>query len=390
MSPELAQRPGLQQQLEYHYGLDEIAAAELSVGVTDLGAQHIESLVHDVEAQPEALQKRDDNRREIGRILSGESDKYLIIVGPCSLDNETDDYDKLLDYIEELQAENPGAVIAFRANAAKPRTSDGPTGLFNSVNPEDRQLMLDVYKEAFKRGIPILTEITNINEFNVLGPYLSAMWLGARDMTSTSLRKLFSATNLPVLVKNGLDGKAETVESAITAIGSSTEKNEGSGVDLGFMASTYLIDGLPAMVSVGNGNKNVGIIARGHELPKEAGPIQRLRAVRRHIGELCLLSEKVGCTVIIDGSHSVPPMLKIEKGDRNRFPKVLDIIFKAASQGKIPKFDRVVGLLGEIGTTEGKTDKNFDMLEEVNRKRISLHLRRFQRLRTKIQAGASS
>ncbi len=372
-------RPELEAKLLHHWALDPLAASELSKGVSDVGVEHIDGLLHNIESDWDAIEKRDENREEISRIISGESDKKLIVVGPCSLDNKTKDYDKLFDYIEELQAEHPDALIALRGNGAKPRTQGKFRGLYYSTDPQDRQIQLDVYKDAFKRGIPILTEITNTNEFATLAPYLSAIWLGARDMGSTDKRSLCTATRIPVFIKNSQDGSPDTVESAIRSIGMNTEDNEGSGVDLGFLSATYLVNGMPANITVGEGNKSVGIIARGHKLENDLGPRTRKRLVLKHIGELCTLAAKLNTVVLLDGSHDVPPMLDIPKTDGDRFPKVVDILLKAARQGRIVHAERLAGLVGEVGTTVGETDKNM-IINVANKKRITTHLKRLKLL----------
>jgi phospho-2-dehydro-3-deoxyheptonate aldolase len=282
-----------------------------------------------------------------------------VVIGPCSLDTETD-YGSLFDYVGELQDEHD-ALIALRANGSKPRTSGGWGGLVRSTDPDEQDLVGKIYEEAFSREIPIFTEVTDRDEFAALAPYLSAAWIGARDMESTALRSMASATRLPFLVKNGTSGNPGLVANAISAMRKGTAESEGSGVNLGMLGYTYRSNGvgLPAMVEVGGGNPNIGIIARGYELPREMPADEKTRHAIEHLSHLCAVAADVDSTVIIDGSHGVPPMFEIPRTEGDRFPRVMERIHEAIEQGEIAHADRLRGYIGEISTTEGRTDKNW-------------------------------
>lgn len=356
--------------LEHHWALDSKAAEALSSDLNqseqDLLADRVGSLSVD------SVMMRDNNRDEIGRIYTGNSDKILIVKGPCSLDRGTD-YRQVFELLATMQEKHPDIVFAFRGNGAKPRTGGASeerggdwTGLWNSTDPEDREYLFDIYRKAMDFGIPILTEITGPNQAGSLAPFLSGIWLGARDMPSTGLRTMASAIHLPVGVKNGLDGKVDTVESCLVNIARSTMDNSGSGVDLGTIASSPGQRGIPVgILPVGEGNTKVGIIARGYELPKSMAREERREAALRHISELCVLAARRGNRVIIDGSHAVPPMFDIERTDGDRFPRVMKEIFYAISQSEIDQFDKIKGLLFEIGPNVGRTDRNWVITEDT-------------------------
>lgn len=347
-------------QLVQHWALDSVAAAEVASGISDEGCRYIDTVLGGIEQQGDAIQARDHYREEIAQIFCGNSDKQLIVIGPCSLDDETD-YGELFDYIEELQELHPEALIALRANGSKPRSKGGWGGLVRSTDPEQQETTVSIYQQAFLRHIPILTEITDKDEYSALAPYLSAAWLGARDMQSTSLHNLAMASRLPFAVKNGTDGQTKTVENALIAIGKNSQENEGSGVNLGLLAATYQPNGvgLPAMVEVGEGNKNVAIIARGYELPDDMPAQDRYVATLRHLGELCKLAAERECAVILDGGHSVPEMIEIPRKDGDRFPRVMQVLSQAILAGEVERADRIRGKLIEIGPKEGRTDVNW-------------------------------
>jgi phospho-2-dehydro-3-deoxyheptonate aldolase len=368
-----------EQLLTHHWMYDPLTAYELAQSLPAEGQAVVRDLVATVESNPEALARRDENRQAVIDILSGESDKQLIIIGPCSLDLEAD-YSRLFGYIEDLQGEHPNAVIAWRGNGAKPRSGVGNTGTFNNTTPGSRKRQLDIYEDAYTRGIPILTEITDKDQLSVLAPYLTSAWLGARDMGSTELRKLFSATRLPVFVKNGVDGLVKPLWDAIDSVRSTTEDNQGSGVNLGYIAATCKHeDGGPASFAVGAGNPNVAIIARGYDLAEEVFDGESIKMVNHltpeeredkaveHLSSMCMLAAKVECLVILDGSHKVPGMFSESSTDERRFLTVLGKFRQAAQEGRIKNVERIRGLLGEVSVTHGFTDRNMVLTPETER-----------------------
>lgn len=362
----------VKQALLHHWGLDSMAASELSQGVTQEGREHILGLTSVVEEDPEGIIARDTYREEIAKIYRGESDKQMIVVGPCSLESETD-YEELFDYIAELQEANPAALIVLRGNGSKPRTSGGWGGVFRDIDPKTQDSLIEIYKEAFKRKIPIITEVTEKDEFLTLAPYLSGAWLGARDMLSTSLHATLSATNIPVAVKNPQDGSVKAIQNVITALGKNThgikddedqKGNEGSGVNLGILAYTYRTGryGLPSMVEVGEGNQNVGIIARGYELSEDMPAEEKAKKAFEYIGRLCTLGAKLNRKVLIDGQHDVPPMFDIDKKVADRFLKVMPKIVNAALNGQIEHAEMLGGVIVEMSPHEGRTDVNLPVV----------------------------
>ncbi|MBO5726570.1 MAG: 3-deoxy-7-phosphoheptulonate synthase, partial [Clostridia bacterium] len=76
---------------------------------------------------------------DIKAVFTGESDKFLLIIGPCSADNE----DAVLDYIGRLKRVadqvKDKIIIIPRVYTNKPRTTgEGYKGLLNQPNPEEQ------------------------------------------------------------------------------------------------------------------------------------------------------------------------------------------------------------------------------------------------------------
>ncbi len=372
----------LADRLHSHWMLDEMLVSELSVGISAKGAEDISQITSWLDERPSVVAARDRNRATVTEIFQAQSDKQLIIIGPCSIDMDTD-YAELFDYIEELQIEHPDAIIGFRCNGSKPRTGRGTTGLFSKLGDEHRERLIKVYQEAAERGIPIFAEITDQNEFSALAPYLTCAWLGARDMASTALRKLFSATRLPVMVKNGLTEELDSLENAVITIRSSSADNDNTGVDVGFIGHSYTHNGMPVALSVGEGNQNVAVIARGYDLPKSMKPKDRDRASAEHLSEVCALAHRIGCVALLDGSHAVPRMLAVDKiegeTDTNRLLKVLKFFRSQAKSGNILHVERVQGLLAEVSSNRGATDPNL-IIDDANKKVLKNEIRALKKL----------
>lgn len=349
--------------LVHHWALDAQAAEVLADRIDDSGQNSmLERAYEGLDAA--AVAQRDSNRQRIADIYTGRSDEKFVAIGPCSLDVEID-YDPLFDYIGMLQEEHPGALIALRANGAKPRTSTGWTGLWYSPDPDVRQRHFDIYKDAFDRGLPIITEITEGNQLGALGPMLSSVWMGARDVEPTAHRGKFSAYHLPVGIKNGTTGDLAIVENTIKAVRSNTKLNDGSGVDLGTIASNPHSPGIATgIVPVGEGNPHAAIFARGYELPEGMTAEERKAAAFDYISRTNALGKLLGNAVIIDGTHSVPPMFDIPRKHADRFIPVLEVIHQGMRDGSIEDADQLVGVMGEVGIVEGRTDPNYVLDDE--------------------------
>lgn len=77
---------------------------------------------------------------EIRKVLTGESDKFLMIIGPCSADNE----DSVCEYVNRLARLNDKVkeklILIPRIYTNKPRTTgDGYKGIVHQPNPEEKE-----------------------------------------------------------------------------------------------------------------------------------------------------------------------------------------------------------------------------------------------------------
>jgi phospho-2-dehydro-3-deoxyheptonate aldolase len=364
----------VQKAIEHHWALDSQASSVLAERIEESsGEEQIWKITAGLGEI--AVAQRDLNRERLGNIFTKQSEEKAFFFGPCSLDAETD-YDPLFDYIQELQVDNPDVLLGVRLNGAKPRTSGGWTGLMYSTNPTERQRLDDIYRNAFERGLPIVTEVTENTQLGALAPWLSGAWAGARDMQSTAIRSLFSAYHLPTGIKNSLDGNPNTVEETFKAIGKNSKENDGSGVNIGTIASSSESFGIPTgVLPVENGNNRIAIFARGHNVDPHTTKEDRRWKALQHLSHMCVLAEKMGSAVIIDGSHGVPQMFDLSRKDPYRLIPVLEEIHTAVEDGEIAGADSIAGVMGEVGPETGKTDPNF-IIDDKGRKVLATMLSR--------------
>ncbi|EGQ9629810.1 3-deoxy-7-phosphoheptulonate synthase [Vibrio cholerae] len=164
------------------------------------------------------------SRRQIESILTGEDDRLLVIVGPCSVH----DTDAALDYARRLAAlqENytDELFVVMRTYFEKPRTVVGWKGLITDPNLDGsyaletglnkaRKLLLDVNK----LGLATATEFLDM----ITGQYIADLitWgaIGARTTESQIHREMASALSCPVGFKNGTNGNVKIAIDAIRA-----------------------------------------------------------------------------------------------------------------------------------------------------------------------------
>ncbi|SES88854.1 3-deoxy-D-arabinoheptulosonate-7-phosphate synthase [Natronincola peptidivorans] len=119
-----------------------------------------------------------------------------IMAGPCSVESE----EQLMTIAHAVKKE--GAHI-LRGGAYKPRTSPYS---FQGMGEEGLKL-LQKAKEA--TGMPIVTEVMDQENFDVVEQYADILQIGARNMQNFSLLKRAGKSNKPILLKRGLSATIE-------------------------------------------------------------------------------------------------------------------------------------------------------------------------------------
>ncbi|HWD65681.1 MAG TPA: 3-deoxy-7-phosphoheptulonate synthase [Solirubrobacteraceae bacterium] len=273
-------------------------------------------------------------RGEVHAILSGEDDRLLVIVGPCSV-HDVEATREYAGRLAEVAAErSEELVIAMRVYFEKPRTTIGWKGLINDPHLDGsgdvnfglrlaRELLLDVLGLGLPIGCEFLDPITP----QYISDLVSWGAIGARTTESQIHRQLGSGLSMPVGFKNRTDGN---VQVAVDAVRAAAVPHAFAGID---------VDGRSAILHT-RGNQDCHIILRGGKGRPNYGPENVAAAVKllRRAG----LSEQV----MIDVSHDNSGK------DADRQPGVAAEVGAQISEGQTA----IVGLMLESFLVGGRQD----------------------------------
>ena len=231
-------------------------------------------------------------RSAVQKILHGEDDRVLVVVGPCSIH----DTEAALEYAGRLAKVRDEVaadlMIVMRVYFEKPRTTVGWKGLINDPNLDDsfeinkglhvaRKLLLDLNES----GMPAGTEYLDLISPQYVADLVSWGAIGARTTESQVHRELSSGLSCPVGFKNATDGGLQV---AVDAIGSAMNPHH-------FLSVTK--EGKSAIFST-SGNKDCHIILRGGS--------DKPNYDAQSINEASALLEKSGLEprIMVDLSHA--------------------------------------------------------------------------------------
>ena len=163
---------------------------------------------------------------ELKSIFSGKSDKKVMIIGPCSADNE----DSAIDYISRLipvqEKVKDKLLIVPRIYTNKARTTgDGYKGLVHQPDPNSspdlfkgiiatRELHMRAVKET---GFACADEMLYPENFKYIDDLLAYVAVGARSVEDQQHRLTASAIECPVGMKNPTSGDLNVMMNAILA-----------------------------------------------------------------------------------------------------------------------------------------------------------------------------
>jgi 3-deoxy-7-phosphoheptulonate synthase len=230
-------------------------------------------------------------RTAIRRILRGDDQRLLVVVGPCSIHDVAAARDyaaKLLPLRRELADR---LEIVMRVYFEKPRTTTGWKGLINDPHLDGthdmptglrlgRKLLLDLGA----MGMPAATELLDPITPQYLADTISWTAIGARTTESQTHREMASGLSMPVGFKNGTDGSLGTATNAML---SASHAHRFLGIDR---------DGRVSMVAT-SGNPDGHLVLRGGKHGPNYGAADVAKAA-----EACA---KLGlCSrVMVDCSH---------------------------------------------------------------------------------------
>lgn len=202
-----------------------------------------------------------NTRQAIHKILHGDDDRLVVVVGPCSIHDPV----AALDYAQRLnqyrESLSDALEIVMRVYFEKPRTTVGWKGLINDPDLDQsfhinqglgiaRNLLLSINEI----GLPAGTEYLDLITPQYIADLISWGAIGARTAESQGHRELSSGLSCPVGFKNGTDG---SLTIAIDAIRAASRPHN-------FLSVTK--EGRTAIFST-TGNQDCHVILRGGQQP---------------------------------------------------------------------------------------------------------------------------
>ncbi len=230
-------------------------------------------------------------REAVTAVLSGEDQRLVVVVGPCSIHDPA----AAMDYAARLKREAvrlaDDLLVVMRVYFEKPRTTVGWKGLINDPNLDGsfainsglriaRKLLLDLAELGLPAGCEFLDPISP----QFIADLVSWGAIGARTTESQVHRDLASGLSMPVGFKNGTDGN---LQIAVDALRASAHPHQ-------FLSVTK--EGLAAIVAT-RGNPHCHVILRG----SSAGPNHDAASVERAVAALRGAGQRE--RLMVDCSH---------------------------------------------------------------------------------------
>lgn len=219
-------------------------------------------LIEELPLSEKASQTVESGRNESAAILSGEDERLIVVVGPCSIHDTKAamEYANLL--LAAAEQHKADLQIIMRVYFEKPRTVVGWKGLIN--DPEingsfnintglriGRRLLLDICELGLPTGAEFLDTI--IPQF--IADTIAWSAIGARTTESQVHRELASGLSMPVGFKNGTSGN---VQIAIDAVRSSQQPHWFPSVTKQGVTAIFQTTGNPSSHVILRGGNRTG------------------------------------------------------------------------------------------------------------------------------------
>ncbi len=290
-------------------------------------------LIREFPCSERAAQTTSASRTALHRILHGQDDRLMVVIGPCSIH----DTKAALEYARRLVKERERLAadleIVMRVYFEKPRTTVGWKGLINDPYMDNSfrindglRLARELLVEINELGLPAGTEFLDMISPQYVADLISWGAIGARTTESQVHRELASGLSCPVGFKNGTDGNIRIAADAIKA---ASQPHHFLSVTKG---------GHSAIVST-NGNEDCHVILRGGKAPNYDAA---------SVDEACkaLAANGLAARVMIDASHA-----NSSKKPENQVPVIADIAGQVAAGDS-----RIIGVMIESHLVAGRQD----------------------------------
>ena len=290
-------------------------------------------LIREFPCSERAAQTTAAARTALHRILHGQDDRLMVVIGPCSIHDTRAAKEYAARLIKERQRHAADLEIVMRVYFEKPRTTVGWKGLINDPYMDNSfrindglRLARELLVEINELGLPAGTEFLDMISPQYVADLISWGAIGARTTESQTHRELASGLSCPVGFKNGTDGNLKIAADAIKA---ASQPHHFLSVTKG---------GHSAIVST-NGNEDCHVILRGGKTPNYDAA---------SVNEACkaLAANGLAARLMIDASHA-----NSSKKPENQVPVCADIAAQVAGGD-----DRIIGVMVESHLVAGRQD----------------------------------
>ena len=164
--------------------------------------------------------------QQLKEIFTGQSDRFIVIIGPCSADNE----EPVMEYLYRLAKVNEKVkdrlMIVPRIYTNKPRTTgEGYKGMFHQPDPEKAPDMLEGVmairhlhiRSIAETGFTAADEMLYPENWQYLDDILSYVAIGARSVENQQHRLTVSGMDVPVGMKNPTGGDLTVMMNSVIA-----------------------------------------------------------------------------------------------------------------------------------------------------------------------------
>lgn len=284
------------------------------------------------------------SRQAIREIMSGQDDRLLVVIGPCSIHDTEAAIDYAKRLVKERERFKDTLEIVMRVYFEKPRTTVGWKGLINDPYldesyriDEGLRIGRQVLIEINRLGLPAGSEFLDVISPQYLGDLISWGAIGARTTESQVHRELASGLSAPIGFKNGTDGNIKIATDAIQAAAR------------GHHFLSVHKNGNVAIVQT-NGNPDCHVILRGGKTPNyDAENVEKAVAD--------LQAAKLPGTLMVDCSHANSSKQhqrqidvandiagQISNGSRSIFGVMVESHINGGAQKFTPGIDSLSGL----------------------------------------------
>jgi 3-deoxy-7-phosphoheptulonate synthase len=224
---------------------------------------------------------------DIGGVVVG-GPKVVVISGPCSVESQ----EQLIAIASDVK--KAGARI-LRGGAFKPRTSPYS---FQGLGVEGLKLLAEARAAT---GLPIITEIMDTKDLDVIEQYADCLQVGTRNMQNFALLKAVGRSRLPVMLKRGMCATIKDLLMSAEYILSEGNFNvmlceRGIRTFETYTRNTLDLNAIP-------------ILKRETHLPVAVDPTHGI-GLREHIPAMALAAVAAGADAIMVEVHNSPELAK--------------------------------------------------------------------------------